>query len=87
MFKDYWKMSDDELKRLAGKYNLRGFLEETLVLTDDRKIVNDFLINRKDVIDQLSQRDARNTARHSMVVSTVAVLISLVSFIVVILHL
>jgi hypothetical protein len=75
-------MSDEELKELGRKYHLRGFIEEGLVLTDDRKIVNDFVINRKDVIDQLSQRDTRRIAYYSMILSVIlsvaTILISLI---------
>ena len=79
MFIDYWKMSDKELEQLARKYNLRGFLEETIVLTDDRKVGTDFVINRRDVIEQLSQRDNRNIAFWSAVVAVLGAIISLLA--------
>lgn len=77
MIRDYWKMSDKELEQLARKYNLRGFLEETFVLTDDRKVGTDFVINRKDVIEQLSQRDNRNIAFWSAIISILGAIVSL----------
>lgn len=77
MFKDYWKMSDKELEELARKYNLRHFLEETLVLTSNRKVDTDFVINRKLVIEQLLQRDNRNIAFWSAVVAVLGAIISL----------
>ena len=67
MFKDYWKMSDKELEELARKYNLQHFLEEALISRDKNN--PDFLINRKYVIEQLSQRDNRNIAFCSAVVA------------------
>lgn len=77
MFKDYWKMPDEELERLARKYNLRGFLQETMVLTNDRKFGTDWVINRKEVIEQLLQRDNRNIAFYSAIVAILGAIISL----------
>ena len=77
MFRDYWKMSDKDLEQLARKNNLRGFLEETTVLTDDRKVDTDFIINRRDVIEQLLQRDNRNIAFWSAIVAVLGAIISL----------
>lgn len=77
MYKNYWRMPDKELERLARKYNLRGFLEETAVLTNDRKIGTDFAINRRDIIEQLLQRDNRNIAFWSAIVAVLGAAISL----------
>lgn len=79
MFKNYWKMTNKELEVSARKYNLRRFLEETIVLTDDRKVGTDFVINRRDVIEQLSQRDNRNIAFWSAVVAVIGAVISLLA--------
>jgi hypothetical protein len=79
MFRDYWKMSDGELKKLARRYHMQGFLEEKFVLTDDRKFESDFVINRRDVIDQLSQRDTKVLAYNALVLSIIAILVSLIS--------
>ena len=40
MFKDYWKMTDEEIEHLARKYNFRKFFEEDIVLTDEAKARN-----------------------------------------------
>lgn len=77
MFKDYWKISDKELEQLSRKYNLRGFLQEMIVFTDDRKVGTDFVINRRDVIEQLLQRDNRNIAFGSAIVAVLGAMISL----------
>ena len=78
MFKDYEKMSNEELEKLGRKYHLQGVLEEGSVLTEDRKIISDFVVNRRNVIEQLSQRDTRKIAYHSLILSVVAILISLI---------
>lgn len=77
MHKDYWKMSDEELEQLARKRNLRGFFEKTFVLTNDREMDTGFVINRRDVIEQLSQRDNRNIAFWSAIVAVLGAVISL----------
>ncbi len=74
-FRDYWKMSDKELEKLARKYNLRGFLEQSPISRDADN--PDFVINRRDVIEQLSQRDNRNIAFWSAVVAVLGAIISL----------
>ncbi|OGY39131.1 MAG: hypothetical protein A2418_03060 [Candidatus Brennerbacteria bacterium RIFOXYC1_FULL_41_11] len=76
MFKDYWTMTDSQLEGLARRYNLQHFLEEALVSRDDGPL---FVINRKKIIDQLSQRDNRNISFWSAVVSVVAAIVSLAS--------
>ena len=77
MFKNYWKMSNEELEKLARKYKLRRFLEETLVLTDDRKVDTDFVINRRDIINQLLQKDNQKIAFWSAIVAVFGAVISL----------
>ncbi len=70
-------MSDKKLEQLARKYNLRAFLEETTVLTDDRKWGTDFKINRRDVIEQLLLRDKRNISFWSAIIAVLGAIISL----------
>ena len=77
MFKDYWKMSDKELERVARKYHLQHFLEQALISRDDGN--PDFVINRKYVIEQLLQRDNRNIAFWSAVVAVFGAIISLLA--------
>ena len=77
MFKDYWKMSDKELEKVARKYNLQHFLEQALLSRDDGN--PDFVINRKYVIEQLLQRDNRNIAFWSAVVAVFGAIISLLA--------
>ncbi len=69
-------MSDKELEQVARKYNLREFLEKTLVLTDDGKLDADFIINRKEVIEQLSRRDNRQIALWAAAIAILALLSS-----------
>ena len=68
MFKDYWKMKDEELERLARKYNLRGFLELSEIQRGDEAT---FKINRKEVIEQLLQRDKISIAFWSAIVAII----------------
>ena len=77
MSKNYWKMDDKKLREQAQKHNLRGFMEETFTLTKDRKFDTDFVINRRDVIEQLLQKDNRNIAFWSAVVAVLGAVISL----------
>ena len=77
MFRNYWKMSDKQLEKQAWKYHLRGFMKETLVLTDDRKLGTDFIINRRDIINQLTQKDNRNITIWSAIVAVLGATISL----------
>lgn len=79
MFKNFWKMSDGELKKLAKKHNLRHFLEEDIVFTENRKVDTDFVINRKDIIEQLLQRDNRNIASRSTCASVLGAVVSLLA--------
>ena len=69
-------MTDEELKEYARKNNLRGFMEEAIVLTDDRKLDTDFMINRKDVINQLLQRDNRNISFWSAIIAVLGAIIA-----------
>ena len=68
-------MSDKELEELARKYNLQHFLEQSLLSrnADDP----DFVINRRDVIGQLSQRDNQNIAFWSAIIAVLGAAISL----------
>ena len=77
MFKNYRKMSDKQLIEQAHRYHLRGFMEETLIITKGRKFDTDFVINRRDVIDQLLQKDNRNIAFGSAIVAVLGAIISL----------
>ena len=77
MFKNYWKMNYVKLKEYARKNNLRSFMEETIVLTKNRKIDTDFVINRRCVIDQLLQRDNRDMAFWSAIIAVLGAIISL----------
>lgn len=80
MFRDYWKMSDEELRQLARKHNLRSFLQETKILTDDRKFDTDWIINRKEVIEQLSQRDNRIIAFWSAAIAVLGTMILILGY-------
>ena len=62
---------------VARKYKLQHFLEEGLVSKDDGN--PDFVINRKYIIEQLLQRDSRNIAFWSAIVSVVGAIISLIA--------
>ena len=73
--KNYWKMSNEELEGLARKYNLQYFLEPTI----SRLNKPEFLINRKYVIEQLSQIDNRNIAFWAAVISVIGAIISLIA--------
>jgi hypothetical protein len=79
MCKNYWKMTDEQLKECARKNNLRGFMEETIVLTNERKLDTDFVINRRDVIEQLAQKDNRNIAMWSAIIAVLGAIISVFS--------
>ena len=72
-------MSDEELEKLARKYKLRGFLEETYILTNDRKTDTDLVINRRSVINQLLQRESRNVTFLSVIFAAVSVLGAIIS--------
>ncbi len=75
MFKDYWKMSDKELEKMARKYNLQHFLEKALIGRDGNK--PNFVINRKCVIEQLLQRDNRSITFWFAIVSVLGAVVSL----------
>ena len=77
MFRNYWKMSNNKLEKLARKHNLQHFLKEETILTKDRKTDTDFVIDRKEVIEQLLQQDNRNIAFCSACVSILGAIISL----------
>jgi hypothetical protein len=81
MHKNYWDMTDQQLRELARKYNLREFMKETFVLTKDRKIETDFEIDRRDVINQFLQRDNRNLVFWSIIISVASLIISLTSLV------
>lgn len=80
MHKNYWDMTDQQLRELAQKYNLRGFMKETFVLTTDRKFDTDFKIDRREVIDQLLQRDNQNLVFWSIIISVASLIISVTPF-------
>ena len=76
MFKrNYEKMTNEELRSLAQKHGLVGFMEKAIVFTEDRKIDTDFVVNRKEVIEQLSQRDNRNFTFWTFVVAVVSLIV------------
>lgn len=77
MFKNYWKMSDNKLEKLARKHNFQHFLKEEIILTENRNFDTDFVLNRKEVIEQLLQRDNQIIAFWSACISILGATISL----------
>lgn len=70
-------MSDKKLEEQARKYHLQNFLEQSLLSRGDGD--TDFIINRKHVIEQLSQRDNKNIALWSAVIAVFGAIISLLA--------
>lgn len=81
MFRDYSKASDLELRDLARRRNLREVMEEKMVLTDERRFVNDYALNRREVIKQLSERDNRIMTLWILVIGVLSLAGWFVSFV------
>ncbi len=75
MFRNYWKISDEKLEKLAQEHHLQGFLEKSGLHRDENN--PHFVVNRKYVIDQLLQKDNRNIAFCAAIVSIIGAIISL----------
>lgn len=73
MSKDYWKLSDDELERLAKKYRIST---DVLVMNDSLAV-----FSREKTINGLLIRENARRAKLATTLSVAALLLSIAAFI------
>jgi len=64
----YYKMNDDELTAEAAKWNIRSYANENGT------------IERQIIIDALLKKDNANNSRYAIIVSIVALIVSIITF-------
>ena len=65
----YYLMNDDQLQEEASRWNIRSYAN------------SDGIIERQIIIDALLKKDNANNSRYAIIISLIAILISIVSLV------